>query len=320
MIKNLCLIVFLAFISLSLEGQKIDNTISYRDIEREGHFRLHYDNDFFVETDRNYTQGYQLEWAAPLLRKNPINYILLKRKQTDSKFGIALEGFGFTPENLESSEIQIGDRPYAAVTVLKSFAIYYDKIKRHRISSSFAIGMIGPVNLGRETQVFLHELTDSAFPKGWHHQIQNDVVLNYGVRIEKNLLPFEILSFDKTISLDSESQLNVGSLFTNFSTGFIFKIGLLKSDKFQKIKIYVYAHPWGKTIFYDATLQGGLLNRQNSYTISSSNIKRLGFQFDAGLVLKIHGFYFEYAHTWLTPEFEGGENTAWGGLRLGFGF
>ena len=30
-------------------AQKIDNTVSFRDINSEKYFRLHYDNDFFQE-------------------------------------------------------------------------------------------------------------------------------------------------------------------------------------------------------------------------------------------------------------------------------
>lgn len=67
-----------------------------------------------------------------------------------------------------------------------------DTIQASRISSSFTIGVIGPAAFG-DFQRKLYKVIDSGYPNGWYHQIKNDIVLNYEINYEKQLLRWEIL-------------------------------------------------------------------------------------------------------------------------------
>lgn len=71
---------------------------------------------------------------------------------------------------------------------------------------------------------------------------------------------------------------------------------------------------------YDATLQGGLLNRKSPYTIASSNIERFVGQHNFGLVVQSKTLYFEYTSTDITKEFSSGTSASWGGIKFGFTF
>ena len=107
--------------TLHLSAQKIDNTASFRDVKSDHYFRFHYDNDYFTGTDQFYTQGYAFELTSPAFKKNPVNFLFVKLKNSSEKNGLSLEHVGFTPTTIKSNEILYGDRPFGASIFLKSF-------------------------------------------------------------------------------------------------------------------------------------------------------------------------------------------------------
>ncbi|WP_047545403.1 lipid A deacylase LpxR family protein [Psychroserpens sp. Hel_I_66] len=313
------LIFFFLIFNLS-NAQKIDNLISFRAIESESYFRFNYDNDYFAASDKNYTQGYSLEFGSPLFEKNPLNPILLKPENFKYKYGLAIEHIGFTPDDYELPEIQFGDRPFAAAIMLKSSLTAINSEKRLRVHSSLNLGLIGPGAFGEEMQVGIHKATGNKTPRGWRHQIKNDLVLNYNVGIEK-----QILEVDNLLTLQAQSNLNIGTLFTNLSVGSNLVLGRFHNsfsseEKNKNFQIYTYAQPVVSVVGYDATLQGGLLNRQSPYTIASSDVERFTFQFNYGVVIQTKTLFFEYTRSTITKEFSTGDTAKWGGIRIGFTF
>jgi len=316
----LFIFILILFFPSILLAQKIDNLASFRDIKSDSYFRYHYDNDYFSGTDENYTQGYNFELVAPFLKKNPINYLFIKPKNSESRYGLAIEHIGFTPPTIGSPEIQFGDRPFAAAIMLKSFVIATDTLKKSRLLSSFNLGLIGPGAFGKEMQVGIHKITGNTIPQGWRNQIRNDLVLNYEMSYEKQLI-----RTGDYFSLQANSTARLGTLFTNASVGINTTVGLINSpfsakNKKKKFQFYGYSQVSGNLIGYDATLQGGVFNKESPYTISADEIERFTGQFNYGLVLKTKTLYFEYSRTVLTREFETGTPTKWGGIRIGFTF
>ncbi|MBZ9728739.1 lipid A deacylase LpxR family protein [Salegentibacter sp. JZCK2] len=301
-------------------AQKIENMASFRDISGERYFRLNYDNDFFTATDRNYTQGYNLEFVHPALQKNPMNHLFLKPKNTENKYGLSIEHLGFTPRNYGSVEIQDGDRPFASAIMLKSFSIKTNSLKKYRLNSSVSLGIIGPAAFGKEMQVGIHEATGNTIPLGWRNQIRNDIIINYELGYEKLLLRSGNL-----FSLNSTANLKLGTLNTKASLGLNLAIGLINSpfeisDKKDAFKLYFYSQPLINVIGYDASLQGGVFNNSSPYTISSGEIERFTAQNNFGLVLQTSSLYFEYSRSLITREFSTGDSARWGGIRIGFKF
>jgi hypothetical protein len=86
----------------------------------------------------------------------------------------------------------------------------------------------------------------------------------------------------------------------------------------KKTQAYLYAAPLVNAVGYDATLQGGLFNKANPYTISPADINRFVFQGNAGLVIKINTWQLEYFQSYLTKEFKTGNYHMWGGVRVGW--
>ena len=286
----------------------------------EKYVRLHYDNDFWGKSDFYYTQGYNLEFVKPAFKKNPLSYTLLKLKNSRVKYGIALEHYGITPTIIASSSILYNDRPYAGVIMLKSFSISVDTIHRSRLSSVLSTGMIGPAAFAGPMQKKIHTWTGDAEPMGWQFQIKNDAVINYEVNFEK-----ELFNIPNIISLNTNSQMRLGTLSDKVQAGATLTLGKFDSPFASKesrnnFQLYLYVQPLVNFVGYDATMQGGIFNRNSPYTLKSSQINRLVYQNSLGAVLSIRNIYLEFNHVFLSKEFKTGKTHQWGGLRIGVAF
>lgn len=248
-----------------------------------------------------------------------MNYLFFKSKNDEVRFGLAVEHNSFTPDKYFFPEIQFGDRPFAATLSFKSFMISVNAEKARRFTSSFTLGMIGPAAMGEEIQVGIHQVTNSATPRGWGNQIQNDVVVNYELGYEKQLFRFRDL-----FSIQAEAKGEAGTIYSNGTVGINTTFGILNSPFSLKnargFSLYIYAQPLINAVVYDATLQGGLFTKKSPYTISSDNIERFTGQFNYGIVLKTKSFYFEYSGAVISKEFESGSSAKWGGVRVGVMF
>ena len=303
-------------------AQRIDNTASFREMGSDSYFRFHYDNDYFTATDQYYTQGYNFEVVKPALRKNPLTKLLIKVKDSHVRYGLALEHFGFTPTTLGSDAILVGDRPFAACILLKTFTISTDTVRRVRISSLLSTGIMGPVAFGYEMQAAIHRLIHGVEPHGWQHQIHNDAILNYNFNYEKQLYAYR-----HALSVSANAQAQVGTFVDRLQTGFVVMAGRFDSpfgttagNRRLPLQLYIYAQPLVSVVGYDATLQGGLFNRSSPYVIPADQVARTTFQANYGAVLRYKKLYLEYYQSALTREFATGMPHRWGGIKIGVSF
>ena len=280
------------------------------------YFRINYDNDLFVNQDKNYTQGYSLEFVSPSLVKNPINRLFFNLANDKRRAGLVFEHLGFTPDQYDEVGIQENDRPFAGVLYLKSFSISTDQKFKQRLSSKLSIGIIGPAALGKEIQTSIHEATNGRVPRGWDNQIKNQPIINYGTDYEK-----EIYRAREYFSLTANGSAMVGNLYTKASIGFNSSLGLIhnpyKNDQQRKFKIYSYLHSTVSLIGYDGTLQGGIILDKSVHTIPANEISRIVSQINYGFVLHTKFIYLEYYNTYITKEIKSLGSANWGGIRLG---
>ncbi|GAB2519004.1 lipid A deacylase LpxR family protein [Spirosoma aerophilum] len=308
-----CLLCGLGF------AQRIDNTASFRQMGQERFVRLHYDNDLFTGTDYYYSQGYCVEVVNPALRKNPLARLLIKTRGHQVLYGLALEHVGFTPTTLQRESIPVGDRPFAAYWLIKTFGVSVDTLRRVRISSVISTGMIGPVALGGEIQTALHRLVNGIEPHGWQHQIRNDVMLNYTLHYERQLYAYR-----HALSVSATGQAQVGTLTDRLQTGLVVMAGRFDSpfgrtpnNRRLPWQLYLYAQPLVSVVAYEASLQGGLLNRSSPYVIQPDQLARTTFQANMGAVLHYKNLYLEYYQSMLSREFKTGLPHRWGGVKIG---
>ena len=318
--------IFLSFlgwsIAVSCLAQRIDNTASFRQTGSNKFIRFHYDNDLFTGSDYYYTQGYALEVVNPALRKNPFTRLLIKSGGSQTRYGLAFEHTGFTPTSIRSNAIRVGDRPFAAAMLLKTFSIATDTLHRVSVSSELSMGMIGPIALGNEIQTSLHRLTNGVEPLGWQHQIRNDVILNYTFSYEKQLYTWR-----HTLLVSAMGQAQAGTFSNRLQTGMVMMAGWLNSpfgltlnQRGLPMQLYVYAQPIVSLVGYDATLQGGLFNRSSPYVIPADQLTRATLQTTIGVVFTYKKLYLEYYQSALSREFETGLSHRWGGLKFGVSF
>jgi lipid A 3-O-deacylase len=308
----------LILISYAAWGQMIDNTSTYRNISSDRYLRLNYENDFFSTTDIYYTQGINLEFVHPALKKFPANPLLFKLKNQQAKFGIAAEHLGFTPTSISHSEVLRGDRPFAACLLLKAYSISNDSKKGERLCSLISVGVIGPGAGGKEFQSAIHRWINDTQPLGWNNQIANDLVLNYEINFEK-----QFFSVDDYLLTSMKGGAKAGTLTDKIYCGMSLQTGRFDNafryfsiPSLKKVTLQVYFEPQFHFIAFDATLQGGLLHRKSSYTIPAKDVDRIVFQYHSGLTLRIRKFSMEYFQSYLTREFISGSHHHYGGIRI----
>ncbi len=317
--KNLWLLTLIFFAPLFSYAQAIDNTAIFRATTDSNYFRFSYDNDFFTATDQYYTQGLNFEIVNSRFYKNPINKILFHYKDGNNKYGIALEHDGYTPSSIRHEEIILNDHPFVAAIMLKSFTASINKNNTKRLTSSLSLGIFGTSAFGEQMQKSIHKALNNIEPLGWQHQIHDDVIVNYELGID------HLITSGKYFSLNSNSQIRVGTFNDKIKTGLTFSFGkintpfnLTSSEK--ELHLYIYNQSLLNIIGYDATLQGGLFNRSSPYTLNNNEISRLTFQDNYGIVLTYKKLYLEYLQSFTTREFKAGNYHRYGGIKMGFSF
>lgn len=302
-------------------GQALDNEGIERDIHSDKYFRINYSNDYFTATDFYLTQAFQIEAVFPKLSVIPVYKLIYHPKDGETKFGMSLEHNAYTPIHYEYYDVQQGDRPFAASFFLNMFTMNTNAERKQRINTRLSIGVIGPAAFGNGMQTYIHKITHNVAPLGWHNQIQNDIVLNYEMAFQK-----QILEIPNLLVLTGDGLARVGTLSTKANVGITLMAGYFNSPfaslniKGRKIQFYAYDHPEINVVGYDATLQGGLFNHSSVYTVPASEISRFVFVNNWGLVMKAGRFYLEYYQSYMTKEFVTVMEHHNGGIQIGYAF
>ena len=305
----------LLVIARSVGAQQINTVGVERETQRDGWWRVAYDNDFFSATDKYFTQGIVIEVVTPSLRKLPTRQVLIAPSGSVTRYGLAYEDDGFTASDLKIPGILYNDHPYAATRQLRAFAIASDTTRAQRISSSLNVGIIGQGAAGKEVQTFIHRHTGNTIPQGWGNQIRNDVILNYEAMIERALVQrgshilitgtgvARVGTYNTAATI--ASTLMIGSVGTPFNT---------TPDRGRAF--FFYAKPQLNVVGYDATLQGGLFNHTSPYVISAGDVSRFVYRHQIGIVYRSHRRSVEYYRSIGTREFRGGLAHQSGGFQF----
>jgi lipid A 3-O-deacylase len=314
--------IYLLTICTAVKAQVIDNVSTIKNVNSDAYFRFNYDNDYFTATDEYYTQGILLEFVHPKLRFNPFNKLLIKLKGNSHKYGVRFDHYGYTATSISTHAIRYGDRPFCGNLSLSSFIISVDSAKKRRISTTFTAGVMGSNAGGEAMQVKIHTWLKNIIPVGWEYQIGNDLILNYQLNYEK-----ELINHNDLFLINSNSQLQFGTHDDKIKTGFNFMLGRFqnpylpvnKSTK-NRFNYHFYGQLLTGFTAYDATLQGGLFNRNSPYTIAANDITRFTLQGDFGVAFNIKKLRLEYTQSFISKEFKTGELHRYGGVRIGVAF
>ena len=152
-------------------------------------FSLYVENDVFANTDQNYTNGTKLSWISPDLSGyrdvekpqwlqsivDKLPYIHdqgLQRNVT-----ISLGQNMYTPQEIWRSDFIEDDRPYGGWLYMGYG--FHSKSSRELDSWEINLGVVGPYSWASDVQKAVHQVIDSPRPKGWHHQIDTEIGINF---------------------------------------------------------------------------------------------------------------------------------------------
>jgi lipid A 3-O-deacylase len=290
----------------------------------KGFFSYRYENDVFTGTDYYYTQGVQAMLVLPGLKHSPVNYLLPGLANSHEYNGLSIQQDCYTPTKLAPDTVLKGDRPYAGDIFVQEFKISNDAQHLQRLTSGIDLGLLGRCSLCEEEQKTIHRALVDQQPNGWGFQVNQDALINYELGYDKGLYVSQFVEFIV------QAQVMAGSFKDNVSAGALLRIGSLhpyfsnygpahkKKEDVQEF--YAFAQGNASLIGYDALMQGGPFDRNNSYIIPVSGIERMVYQFRGGVAFSAGKFRMEYSQTYLSPEFAGGHYHAWGTVLLQFGF
>ena len=269
--------------------------------------RFDYANDYFTGTDRYYTQGIGLQYFDPALRRAPLMLLLPALSGAEKSYGLRLRNSGFTPTQLTSDAPLIGDRPFAATLTLAHVLESADRERGLTLTAALDAGVIGQAAGGKWQQVAIHRATGNVIPRGWDNQIRNDAVLDYALRLEKTLAACS------RADLGAYSEASLGTLYTDAAAGATGRVGALGRTRGR---FYLFGRAEEKLVGYDATLQGGLLNRGSPYVLTSAQVRRSVMRGDVGFAADFGAWAVEADRVYLSREFTGGLSHEWVEISL----
>jgi hypothetical protein len=270
-------------IGISLHTAFAQKNLYYRAVS----FR--HDNDINFFSDKYYTSGIEIKWYSPVLHHSPINNILLPGDTASLVvYAITITHHIYTPEDIFTADIVPNDHPYSSYMLFGEMKEQYNPEKHRKMTSSFQIGVIGPVVGGEIIQNSLHDRITIADPvKGWHNQIQNDLCLQYMAQYEQGLIN------GKFVGLYSNLQMELGIPQTQAITGLKTRLGLFSPfysgpETYQSNAWYLYGFTEANlhVVNYNAVLQGGLFNKNNHHVLYNMNHTFWDFRYGGTFVYK----------------------------------
>lgn len=157
---------------------------------KPAHTSFTLENDLFTPdtTDHYYTNGMRLAFISSTFDRfndeNSVGWIRslfgdMNLIRADGYKRVVAHGIGqivITPDDISKTEDQPDDLPYAGL--LYGFYSMNGQREGRAETLSFMFGVVGPLSLAEESQKFLHKITGSKEPKGWRHQLKNELKLN----------------------------------------------------------------------------------------------------------------------------------------------
>lgn len=150
-----------------------------------GVFTLYFENDYFGGQDQHYTNGVKLSWLSSDLatweqtgwRRTFVEALpFVNRPEAQRNLGFALGQAIYTPQDISRDPPDPTDRPYAGWTYLE--LSFVSKTPTLMDTLSFQVGLVGRHSYAQDTQTIVHEWLNDERPRGWAHQLKDEVGVN----------------------------------------------------------------------------------------------------------------------------------------------
>lgn len=198
--------------------------------DSRGGIQIDWENDWFAGTDRGFTNGMKLTWVTPLnlLRTRMAR---LNTSPPDLRQGLffTVGQNMYTPENILNPDLIPDDRPYGGflfgeVGIIRRSSSRLDLL-------SILGGVVGPLSQAEYFQKFIHKATTSSYPRGWEHQLPNEVVFQLFLE-QKRKLDLTPGQTNSGLELLPQYGLGLGNLYIYVHGGFQLRLGWNLPDDF----------------------------------------------------------------------------------------
>ncbi len=295
--------------------------------------KLFYENDLFGDTDKYYTNAFQITWLSkdlqtykdderlpkelfPLLEKLPF------ANQTGSlhNVGLLMGQQIYTPSDIQARHLLAGDRPYAGY--LYAGIALHSKTDNILDTVEIALGIVGSAALGEAAQNTIHDLRDISTAKGWDNQLHNEPALRLAWQRKWRLHDARVIQ-SLEYDLISHTSLTLGNVKTAATAGGEIRFGYhiprdFGSDTIRpgsgvsvpvRNKNHVQAAPlWGAHLFAgtqaEVVLRDIFLDGNTWQSSPSVDKKPLVADLSIGLAFNVERFKVTYRHLFRTKQFD----------------
>ncbi len=251
-----------------------------------GTISLQFENDVLGldDSDMHYTNGMQLSWQSdadtgPGWLNDWARGSVFFAKDSSLYFKFGLGQNLYTPEDIQTSELVVGDRPYAGwlhgdFTLLGCTENSLNVLE-------LSVGLVGPSAGGKGFQQWFHGVIDSPDPQGWDHQLHNELALLVGFeRRWRNVIPLGFWGLEMDPSPHCDVAL--GNVFTYGAVGANFRMGQGLSGDFGPPRLrpgppgsrgftaingltwYLFAGIEGRAVLHNIFLDGNTFGKSHS--------------------------------------------------------
>ena len=236
----------------------------------------------------------------------------------------------YAPSDLRRSDHIEGDRPYAGIIYGGAgYEFFRDWNPFWTHYGEIDFGMIGPAAFAGHTQKFIHKVLGCKDPKGWHHQLHNEFVVN-GQWWEKYnwylcdyvaLVPrVGVLAGTIQDAVEAGCDLKVGwNLKNDVGNNLMFSASKSGKSFFDKLVAYVYAGVDERYYLYNHFLEGSFIRDRDKDKGLDVDIEPFVGEAQCGACIKYDRFYAKYYMVFRQDEFKHQKNSPnYGGLSFGW--
>ncbi|WP_395075673.1 lipid A deacylase LpxR family protein [Hyphococcus sp.] len=297
-------------------AQDDDFLASYDD---SGTFTFVWENDYFANTDRNYTNGLRLAYISGFKQPQGVSrwvadHILGAGESAGIRRGFALGHSIYTPQDKAATAPLPDEHPYAGWL----YGEYSVVVEQADIIDQFTLqaGIVGPSAQGKFVQNNWHDLIGGDPVNGWDNQIGDEpgVVISYDRKFRAVMSGGgDDFGFDVTPSYG----FSTGNIQTNGRVGLMLRLGAdLRNDygpprvrpslagggyfsPRDRFSWYLFAGAEGRAVAHDIFLDGSLFRSGDPSVDSNAFVG----DFQIGVVFQVRRIQLAYTNVIRTREF-----------------
>lgn len=183
-------------------------------------------------SDDGYTSGFRFsytyaedrepEWIERLTNwSEPLKQEL---QNSATNYSISLNQKIYTPEDTDTSELILDDRPYAG-WLYAGFTVNY-KTNTHSHSLELDLGVVGPAAMGEQVQNGFHDLIDVPRAQGWDNQMDNEPTIQTSYMQKLRFVDVLEKSTGRMFDVIPYVGASLGNVLVAAHTGIIGRLGV----------------------------------------------------------------------------------------------